>query len=65
MASFLLSPVGFDSLDVAHQILSKADPKDLKGEENTILAEEAGAEHELGTTQNREEQGGLLCSRAP
>lgn len=29
-ASLLMSPVGFDSFDIAHQILSKADTKDLE-----------------------------------
>lgn len=52
LASPLLSPVCFDSFDIAHQVLSKTDPKDLKRKERSTLGQQMSAEHELRTTEN-------------
>lgn len=52
LASPLLSPVCFDSFDIAHQVLSKTDPKDLKRKERRTLGQQMSAEHETQKTQH-------------
>ena len=43
LSSPLLSPVGFDSFDVTHQVLSEADAKNLEKESHT--GQETAAEN--------------------
>lgn len=65
----LLSPVGFDSSDVTHQVLSEADPKNLKREHITL--EKTRQEYMLELKKKKKKraaavlQGFASCYRLP